>query len=140
MGMVQEMTDEQYLERLKSRIEYAQNNPGLGIFATFELDTDNYIGGANINQLDETDEIQIGYVIDEVYWGKGYATEMAKHLIDYGFIEINLDNLCAVCDQDHVVSARVLEKAGMKYLENRHHYGADLKYFQISRKLYESKN
>ena len=47
------------------------------------------------------------------YWGKGYATEVAKGLIKVGFEEFKLHRVEAGVATDNVPSIRVLEKCGM---------------------------
>ncbi|RHW40126.1 N-acetyltransferase [Lysinibacillus yapensis] len=56
---------------------------------------------------------EIGYIVHPDYWGLGYATEMAKLLIDFGFSQLNLHRISATCDPRNIGSVRVLEKAGM---------------------------
>jgi ribosomal-protein-alanine N-acetyltransferase len=64
-------------------------------------------------------EAFIGYCLRKDSWGKGYATEVAKRLLAFGFKELALHRIFATCDTDNVASARVLEKVGMQ-LEGRH--------------------
>jgi len=62
----------------------------------------------------ELGEAFIGYALARPYWGRGYATEAARGLLGFGFGELDLHRIFAVCDPDNVASARVLEKAGMR--------------------------
>ena len=57
----------------------------------------------------------LGYAIGEEYWGKGYTTEAAKTLIEYGFKELDLDLISAYCYPINMRSKRVLEKCGFQY-------------------------
>jgi len=73
---------------------------------------DRLIGGCRINK--ETDvQAHIGYMINQKYWGYGYATEVAKALVTYGFTELDVHRIYATCVPDNVGSWRVLEKAGL---------------------------
>ena len=75
------------------------------------------IGGCRINK--ETNiQAHIGYMINQEYWGFGYATEVAKALVAYGFSELDVHRVYATCVPDNVASLRVLEKAGL-VLEGR---------------------
>ena len=47
------------------------------------------------------------------YWGKGYATEVAKNLILAGFDKFQLHKVEAGVATDNERSIRVLEKVGM---------------------------
>ncbi|MDR0430016.1 MAG: GNAT family N-acetyltransferase [Tannerellaceae bacterium] len=56
----------------------------------------------------------LGYAIGEEYWSKGYTTEAAQALIQYGFRELNLDLISAYCYPSNKRSKRVLEKCGFR--------------------------
>ena len=56
----------------------------------------------------------IGYELASPYWGKGYATEVAKTLLKFGFTELGLHRVEASCNADNIGSARVMEKIGMQ--------------------------
>jgi RimJ/RimL family protein N-acetyltransferase len=43
----------------------------------------------------------------------GFATEVAKLLIEFGFRELNLHRIYATCDPRNIGSSKVLEKIGM---------------------------
>ena len=57
--------------------------------------------------------IKIGYALSRSYWNRGFATEAARRVIEYGFDALRLNRIAAYCRLDNVASARVLEKAGM---------------------------
>lgn len=61
---------------------------------------------------------ELGFWLKRAAWGRGYATEAARHLIDWGFQTQGLHRIWAECAADNPASARVLEKAGMR-LEGR---------------------
>ena len=56
---------------------------------------------------------EIYYKLLPAYWGKGYATEVAKNLIMTGFEKFQLHKIEAGVATDNERSIRVLEKAGM---------------------------
>ena len=58
---------------------------------------------------------ELGYVLARDQWGHGYATEVARRLIVFGFNELGLRRITATCHPDNFASARVLEKAGMHF-------------------------
>ncbi|MGE7916079.1 GNAT family N-acetyltransferase [Lysinibacillus xylanilyticus] len=72
------------------------------------------IGAGEINIRDFTNrEGEIGYIVNPEYWGMGYATEVSKLLIEFGFETLNLHRIFATCDPRNVGSSKVLEKIGM---------------------------
>lgn len=56
---------------------------------------------------------EIFYKFFPDYWGKGYATEVARKLITVGFEDLNLHKIEAGTDVENQASIRVLEKVGM---------------------------
>lgn len=59
-------------------------------------------------------EAEIGYELDPEHWGRGYATELCRALLRFGFAEAGLHRVSATCLAENAASARVLEKAGMR--------------------------
>ncbi len=58
---------------------------------------------------------ELGYLLRADRWGRGYATEAAALMVDFGFDDIALHRIWAVCDAENTASARVLRKLGMRY-------------------------
>ena len=58
-------------------------------------------------------EIEIGYVLKQSAWGKGYATEACQRLLDFAFSETNLDRIIACTDEENTASQNVLRKSGL---------------------------
>jgi RimJ/RimL family protein N-acetyltransferase len=56
---------------------------------------------------------EIGYVLNRQYWGKGYATEAARRVMEWMFDDGAVWRVWASCDVDNLASARVLDKIGM---------------------------
>ena len=52
--------------------------------------------------------------LDPSYWGRGYATESARAMLDFGFTELKLHRVSAYCIAENTSSSRVLERVGMR--------------------------
>jgi [ribosomal protein S5]-alanine N-acetyltransferase len=76
---------------------------------------DELIGVANLTTTDTQATSELGYVLAKDQWGHGYATEVARRLIVFGFDELGLRRITAACHPENFASARVLEKAGMHF-------------------------
>lgn len=63
-------------------------------------------------------EADLGYELDPAHWQRGYATEAAHAIVDFGFRHFGVHRIWAGCIADNIASAHVLEKLGMK-LEGR---------------------
>jgi RimJ/RimL family protein N-acetyltransferase len=76
---------------------------------------DELIGVANLTITDAGSTGELGYVLARDSWGRGYATEVARRLIVFGFNELGLRRITATCHPDNFASAQVLEKAGLHF-------------------------
>lgn len=56
---------------------------------------------------------ELGYWIGEPYWGRGYCTEAATRIVQYGFAELELHRVHASYFARNPASGRVLQKIGM---------------------------
>lgn len=111
---------------------------GFGLWAVVEKATGSVIGYCGLILLDGTPEIEVAYGLAKSSWGKGFASEAARAALRYGFEELKLERVVAVVNPQNIASQRVLEKLGMKYTKDAHHYDEDLMYYEISKADYES--
>lgn len=77
-------------------------------------ESDEFIGLAGF--FLSNDKFRLGeiyYKLDPEFWGKGYATEVAKRLITLGFEDFKLHKVEAGVATKNSKSIKVLEKAGM---------------------------
>lgn len=109
------MTRAQTEAMLRERIlDYGARHPGLGIWATLERASGACIGMHVLNHIQGEAHVQVGYRLFPRVWGRGYATEMARALLRYGFVELGLERICAIADPANLASLRVLEKCGLR--------------------------
>jgi len=77
-------------------------------------DTADFIGVAGMSLSNDRFKMaEFYYKLFPKYWGNGYATEIAKRLIQLGFEEFKLHRIEAGVATENLASIRVLEKAGM---------------------------
>lgn len=97
--------------KIEPRLRYA--------YAIIEKENNTMIGSCELNIRDIPNRTgEVAYIIHPEYWRKGYATEAAKQMIQFGFTTFNLHRIFATCDTRNTASAKVLEKTGMT-LEGR---------------------
>ena len=58
---------------------------------------------------------EIGYWLGVPFWGKGYATEAARAMIDHAFGDLGYDVLVGGARVNNPASRRVLEKCGFQW-------------------------
>lgn len=71
---------------------YERWNGRFGLFAAYERHSGDFIGWFQLRPEREgpLDEVELGYRLRQDAWGKGYATEAARALLDKGFSELGL--------------------------------------------------
>lgn len=87
----------------------------LGRWAIHKKEDGGFIGWCGLKFLAEENIIDLGYRLKKVAWGKGYATEAARHSINYGFNQLNIPLITGRAHIENLASIHVLEKLGMQY-------------------------
>ena len=95
-------------------LDYYDAHPGLGVWQTVERASGTPIGFHVLNNIQGESIIQVGYFLLKPAWGRGYATEMARALLRYGFVELCLPHIAAIAERENVASHRVLTKIGLR--------------------------
>ena len=78
-------------------------------------------------------DVEIGYILKESAWGRGYATEVCRRLLRFAFEQTPLEEVVATLDDEHEASKRVLRKSGLSCRGRRRAYGRDSPDWRISR-------
>jgi ribosomal-protein-alanine N-acetyltransferase len=104
-----------------------------GVWAIVDKKHQNLIGHCGFKFLENTTEVQIGYLLKKSYWGKGLATEAASAALKYGFEIAHLEKVVAVAKPDNIASRRVMEKLGMNYEKDAYFYKNHVVYYSMTR-------
>jgi len=121
----------QMLRELDILMSHYVRKPGLGIWATILKENNTFVGASGLVHYDNTPEIEVGYRMLKEHWNNGYATEAAFGLLNYGFTSLRLKKIVSSAHVDNAPSRKVMEKIGMKYIDNRIHYGCLQAYYEI---------
>ena len=109
---------------------------GCGQWAVEQQADGALVGRCGLFGLDQTDEIEVGYLLGQPYWGQGDASEAAEAALRWGFTALGLERIVGVVRPENVASQRVLEKIGLRYERLAHHYNLDLYYYGLDRAAY----
>lgn len=97
--------------------------PRFGCLAGFEKSTADFVGWFLLRvpeYMPETPkldgEYELGYRLRQRHWGKGYATEMSRAIVEHAFTELDTTRLVAQTMAVNTGSRRVMEKLGMSYV------------------------
>ncbi|MGC5535126.1 GNAT family N-acetyltransferase [Streptomyces sp. SR-10] len=89
-----------------------------GFWAALEKDTGAFLGWFELRPLDDHDPAvaELGYRLNRAAWGRGYATEGARALVDKGFADLGIQRVTANTMAVNTGSRRVMEKTGLTFL------------------------
>jgi len=77
--------------------------------------TGGFIGSISLMISRRSNRAELGYWIGAPYWNKGYCTEAAGAMLDYGFRALALNRVHATHMARNPASGRVMIKLGMKH-------------------------
>lgn len=74
-----------------------------------------YVKLAQEEGLTAEREAELGFRLARQNWGRGYATEVAKAVVEDAFGAGKIDRMIGIVDPHNGASVRVLQKLGMSY-------------------------
>ena len=83
-------------------------------FAITDKTTGKLYGAIALSNHQKFNNGELAYWIGEEYWGNGYATEAAKSILEFAFIEKGYNKVFARYFHSNPASGRVIEKIGMR--------------------------
>jgi len=109
-------------------LAYYEQDNGYGFWAALEKATGQFLGWFHFRPRPDGPPAgytgdagaELGYRLRRAAWGKGYATEGSRALIDKGFTELGVERVYAETMAVNTGSRRVMEKAGLHYIRTFH--------------------
>lgn len=116
------------------RQQYVDN--GIGRWAVIEKTKNIFIGWSGLKLVKDTinghsNYYDLGYRFNRNYWNNGYASESAIAAVKYGFDALGAKDIYGMADAENVASGKVLEKAGLKYIETFDFDGVPHNWYRI---------
>lgn len=114
--------------------QYKQNK--IGRFVIVLKETNEVIGWAGLKFNTEmvNNKIHfydIGYRLDEKFWGKGYASEASFAWLDYGLKTMKIPVMEAAAHSDNIASNRILQKIGLQMTETYLEDGVSWNWYEL---------
>jgi RimJ/RimL family protein N-acetyltransferase len=96
-------------------LSYYRDGLRYGFWAAIEKATGEFLGWFHFRPREGIDpgQPELGYRLRKSAWGKGYATEGSRALIDKGFRELGAQRVTAETMVVNARSRRVMEKCGL---------------------------
>jgi RimJ/RimL family protein N-acetyltransferase len=73
------------------------------------------VGAISLMDLSQGHQAELGYWIGSPHWNRGYCTEAARALMQFGFERLGLHRIHARHLSRNPASGRVMQKLGMQY-------------------------
>jgi [ribosomal protein S5]-alanine N-acetyltransferase len=106
------------LTLLRERIFPQYQSSSVGRWAVILKDNGLFIGWCGLKYDPAANEYDLGYRFIQNYWGKGYATEAARGVLEYCRQDLTGKRIVGKALIENVASIRVLEKIGMQFERN----------------------
>ena len=103
-------------------VEVTENNyarRGYGMSALVLRESGAVIGFCGLVHPGGQEAVEIKYALVRDHWGQGLATEAVGAMLAYGAQAFELSRVIATIYPENLASQRVLEKVGMRVLEDR---------------------
>lgn len=98
-----------------SAVIFIQNMLDSETYAIIHKESNQLIGMMTLKIHPTYQRGELGYWVGKSFWGKGYGTEAARALVQYGFESLQLHKIYAQAFTTNPGSWRIMEKLGLKY-------------------------
>lgn len=112
---------------------------GFGLWALIDRESGVLVGqvGLTMQPVEDTELLEIGYLLKRRFWHQGYATEAAAACRDYAFHVLDADCVCSIIRENNIASRGVAERIGMLPSGKvvKHYYNMEMPHiiYRISR-------
>lgn len=130
-------------EQVVAMIEFFQRQyieNGIARWAVVLKETGEFIGWSGLKFMNDytvngrTDFYDLGYRFKKKHWGKGYASESGKAVVDYVRQNMDIDCIYGFADALNDGSRSVLQKSGLKYVEDFEYEGRPASWYELKLK------
>ena len=101
-----------FLERFES---IGERDPGLGLWPVVEKASRSVVGTCGLARMPSGDGVEIVWHLARDAWGRGFATEAAAAVLEYGFSHLHLPRIHALVDPGNRRSIAVTRRLGMSF-------------------------
>lgn len=123
-------TDRAEAEKALASIVAHWEREGFGRWAIEDKHTNEFVGYGGLRSLFGTPEVV--YHFAKRYWGKGFATEMARASLNFGFKVKGFDRIVAIAKPGNAASIHVMDKIGMHFEMQTSYYDIEVVQYEIS--------
>lgn len=103
---------------------------GFGRWAVADKQTGEFVGYGGLRSLFGQPEVV--YHLAKAHWGKGFATELARASLRFGFAERGFARVVAIARPANAASIHVMEKIGMRFEKQTSYYDIEVVQYEIT--------
>ena len=139
MALLLGVRSAQETEGMLTRMIAHWEQHGFGWWVVFERDSGEFVGRGGLRQLnvEGKEEVEVAYGFLSEFWGRGYATELARESMRVGFKVLGLPELVCFTRPENKASERVMQKAGFVFERNGEWFGVPHVFYRLTRKQWE---
>lgn len=115
INLHKDKSKEYYQVFLQDKI--AANKKVLGFWSVRLHATNEFLGTVNLNQFQDSEITHVGCHLKSVAWNKGFATELMKELIKYGFEVRKLKAIHGIVEEGNIISAKLMKRLGFDFIK-----------------------
>jgi RimJ/RimL family protein N-acetyltransferase len=106
---------------------------GLGFLSVMRREDGAVLGFCGLKRGDPPNpiagQVEAGWMLARYYWGRGYALEAMRAVLDWGWANLDVPHIVAITSQRNVASRAMMERLGMAYVAggdfDHHGFAAD---------------
>ena len=97
---------------------------GVGKWMAHDRVTGEFIGRGGLSRamVNGAEQLEVGWILREAFWGQGYASEIGRAGLDFAFGELGAEQVVAFTEVANERSIAVMSRIGMHFVE---HFDAD---------------
>lgn len=120
-------------EEYMSKMIAHWNSHHFGVWAITDKSNKEIIGHCGLRYIDDSEDIEIIYLLDPKHWGQGFATEAGSAAVQYAFHSLRVKKLLARVRKNNRKSKNVINKLGFKFTGDREYNGRVLSYYELTK-------
>jgi RimJ/RimL family protein N-acetyltransferase len=120
--------------RRAAQFQRGWDTDGVGKWLAYDRVTGDLVGRGGLSRvaLEGTSRLEVSWTVHPDRWGYGYATEIGRAGLTFGFDELGADQVVAFTERHNRRSRAVMERLGMSYQHDIVHRGEPFVLYRIT--------
>ncbi|WP_139491690.1 GNAT family N-acetyltransferase [Brevibacillus dissolubilis] len=121
-----------------NRMIRGYDEDGIAMWAVEHKETGEFLGqcGLIMQEVDDVRETEVGYLFVRKFWGQGYATEVARACMAYGFGQLQRERIISIIRPENYPSSNVAKRNGMRLDKTTSWKGFTVDIYEISKETF----